>query len=152
MKQKAIIFDLDGTLCNTDHRQHFVQGEYKKKDFDKFYENMHLDPPHAWCVNLVHLYYNAGYKIFFCSGRPDNYREKTEVWIHQHTLLRLSEYVLMMRPAGNYGDDRIIKEAMYRTGIEPEYMVEVVIDDRQKVVDMWRAIGLTCLQCAPGDF
>jgi len=27
-----------------------------------------------------------------------------------------------------------------------------VIDDRQVVVDFWRAEGLTCLQCAPGDF
>ena len=27
-----------------------------------------------------------------------------------------------------------------------------VADDRQKVVDMWREIGLTCFQVAPGDF
>jgi hypothetical protein len=26
------------------------------------------------------------------------------------------------------------------------------VDDRQKVVDMWRAEGLTCFQVAPGDF
>ena len=27
-----------------------------------------------------------------------------------------------------------------------------VVDDRQKVVDMWRENGLTCFQVAPGDF
>ena len=27
-----------------------------------------------------------------------------------------------------------------------------VFDDRQKVVDMWRSHGLTCMQVAPGDF
>jgi hypothetical protein len=26
------------------------------------------------------------------------------------------------------------------------------VDDRQKVVDMWRANGLTCLQVAEGNF
>ena len=30
--------------------------------------------------------------------------------------------------------------------------VEMVFDDRQKVVDMWREIGLTCMQVAPGNF
>ena len=30
--------------------------------------------------------------------------------------------------------------------------VLMTVDDRQRVVDMWRAEGLTCLQVAPGDF
>ena len=28
----------------------------------------------------------------------------------------------------------------------------MVVDDRQKVVDMWRDLGLTVFQVAPGDF
>ena len=30
--------------------------------------------------------------------------------------------------------------------------VYLVVDDRQKVVDMWRNLGLTVFQVAPGDF
>jgi hypothetical protein len=30
--------------------------------------------------------------------------------------------------------------------------VVCVFDDRQKVVDMWRDMGLTCMQVAPGNF
>ena len=30
--------------------------------------------------------------------------------------------------------------------------VFMTVDDRQKVVDMWRENGLTCFQVAPGDF
>ena len=26
------------------------------------------------------------------------------------------------------------------------------VDDRQSVVDMWRANGITCLQCQKGDY
>ena len=28
----------------------------------------------------------------------------------------------------------------------------IIFDDRQSVVDMWRARGLTCFQVAKGDF
>ncbi|WP_442934833.1 phosphatase domain-containing protein [Nitrincola sp. A-D6] len=28
----------------------------------------------------------------------------------------------------------------------------LVLDDRDSVVNQWRTLGLTCLQCAPGDF
>jgi hypothetical protein len=27
-----------------------------------------------------------------------------------------------------------------------------VVEDRSRVVEMWRSEGLTCLQCAPGEF
>jgi DNA transposition AAA+ family ATPase len=32
------------------------------------------------------------------------------------------------------------------------YNVRFAIDDRDRVVDAWRDLGLVCLQCAPGDF
>ncbi len=27
-----------------------------------------------------------------------------------------------------------------------------VVEDRSRVVEMWRSEGLVCLQCAPGEF
>ena len=30
--------------------------------------------------------------------------------------------------------------------------IDIVFDDRNKVVDMWRARGTTCVQVAEGDF
>ena len=152
MKLKGIIFDLDGTLCNADHRRHHVEGDYKKKDFETFYEKMHLDTPNMWCANMVKLYYKAGYQIYFCTGRPEEYREKTTMWLFDHLKLLEGEYKLLMRHTGNYTDDRLVKVTMYTTVIEPECDVELVIDDRSKVVKIWRELGLTCLQCYPGDF
>jgi FMN phosphatase YigB (HAD superfamily) len=150
MKPRAIIVDLDGTLCNTDHRQHFVQGNYGKKDFGKFYKNMHLDPPNEWCVTLVKIYSFFNCEIIFCSGRPEEYREQTVRWLERNIMGQ--PYKIYMRETGNYEDDVILKERLYRTHIEPKYDVEFVVDDRKKVVDMWRRIGLVCLQCAPGEF
>jgi hypothetical protein len=30
--------------------------------------------------------------------------------------------------------------------------VLIVVEDRNRVVQMWREEGLVCLQCAPGEF
>jgi hypothetical protein len=44
------------------------------------------------------------------------------------------------------------QEYIYENLIKPEYNVLCTIDDRQRVVDMWRSIGLTCLQVDYGNF
>ena len=38
------------------------------------------------------------------------------------------------------------------TGIRDRWRVVGVFDDRQQVVRMWRALGLTVFQVAEGDF
>ncbi|PPK92349.1 hypothetical protein CLV92_11595 [Kineococcus xinjiangensis] len=45
-----------------------------------------------------------------------------------------------------------MKVQLYRKHIEPGCDVLAVFDDRQSVVDAWRAIGLTVFQVAPGKF
>jgi predicted secreted acid phosphatase len=151
MKQKAIIVDLDGTLCNTDHRQHFMQTN--PKNWKSFYNALPMDKPHEWCVQLIDAMRMSCVDIIFVSGRPDTYREVTEGWLHDWGLsLAIAPYPLFMRKALDYRKDSVVKEEIYRTHIEPSYDVLFCVDDRQQVVDMWRSIGLTCLQCAKGDF
>jgi hypothetical protein len=57
-----------------------------------------------------------------------------------------------MRKYGDFRQDSIVKQEIYEQLIAPDYDILCVLDDRQQVVDMWREIGLTCLQVAPGDF
>jgi hypothetical protein len=47
--------------------------------------------------------------------------------------------------------DEILKKQMLDDHVDIDD-VFCVVDDRQKVVDMWREIGLTCFQVAPGNF
>ncbi len=58
-----------------------------------------------------------------------------------------------MRPAGNTEDDRIIKRR-YWDELDPvsRQCVFAIFDDRDKVVKMWRELGVACFQVAPGDF
>lgn len=146
MKQKAIIVDLDGTLCDTRHRQHHMAAE--KKNWMAFYEGISQDEPNQWCLELVRaMAYRC--EIVFVSGRPDTYREITEAWLKPH--LGLPQY-LYMRREGDFRKDSVVKEEIYRRDIEPKHEILFCIDDRQQVVDAWRELGLVCLQCAKGDF
>lgn len=57
-----------------------------------------------------------------------------------------------MRPAGDHRRDAIVKRELFDLHIRHQYRVTHVLDDRTQVVQMWRALGLTCLQVADGDF
>jgi len=45
-----------------------------------------------------------------------------------------------------------LPKEIYEENIKGRYEVLFVLDDRNRVVDFWRSIGLICLQVAPGDF
>ena len=47
--------------------------------------------------------------------------------------------------------DEILKKKMLDKFVDIDDVL-FVVDDRNKVVDMWRDLGLTVLQPAPGDF
>ena len=59
-----------------------------------------------------------------------------------------------MRPhkTMNFVPDEILKKHMLDNAPFHIDDVFLVVDDRQKVVDMWRDLGLTVFQVAPGDF
>ena len=87
------------------------------------------------------------YDIVYCSGRSEDARAATEQWLRTYDL----SGPLYMRAEGDIRRDSVVKrELLDRIG--EFYDVQAAIDDRQQVVDMWRAAGLLCLQVAPGDF
>jgi hypothetical protein len=57
-----------------------------------------------------------------------------------------------MRPAGDMRKDAIVKRELFDRHVRDRYDVTCILDDRSQVVDMWRSLGLTCLQVAPGEF
>lgn len=153
---KVVICDLDGTLCNIEHRLHHVREG--KKDWGKFFQGIPNDVPHEWCVNILKGLVDK-YKIVYCSGRSEDEREKTESWLAENGLNAfydrdhtLHQVPLYMRKAKDSRKDSIVKEIILDFEILTRYVPVFMIDDRQQVVDMWRSRGYTCLQCAPGNF
>lgn len=152
--QPAVILDLDGTLCDVTHRRVYVENT-DKKDWNRFFEGIPHDKPDQAVTLLYDMIYTYSrtiepLDIIFVSGRPQQYRAVTEQWLKQH---QFSEYfVLFMRPFNNNDDDSIVKINIYNKYIKPWFDVKFVVDDRNRVVNAWRAAGLKCFQVEEGNF
>jgi predicted kinase len=143
---RAVIFDIDGTLSDPTHRLHHVTGD--NRNWDAFFGEMGADPIHEPIRKLLYSLGRHTDIILICTGRPENYREATETWLTNKGIFRNKLY---MRPAGDTRQDHIVKAEMLAAIRADGYEPWLVIDDRPSVVAMWRANGLTCLQCRDWD-
>jgi hypothetical protein len=139
-----VIADLDGTLALVEHRRHHISGG--RRNWQAFFEACDRDLPNPPVVETLLALDRAGHRIEIWSGRSDQVRAKTERWLEGHGLGR---FPLRMRRAGDNTPDDILKQGWLQALDAPP---DMVLDDRQKVVDMWRRNGIVCLQVAPGDF
>lgn len=150
IKHPAIIVDLDGTLCNIDHRLHFIKSE-GKKDWKGFFGSIIYDRVNIWCLTIINKF-KKDHLIIFCSGRPSDYEQITLTWINNYFESGRDYDKLYMRERNDYRNDFLIKQIIYRFNIKPQYNVLFCLDDRERVVEMYRNEGLTVLACAKGDF
>lgn len=136
-KRLAVIVDIDGTIAEKGDRHPF--------DWARVGEDTVIGP----IRELVKIFEMFGWAILFVSGRSDECMDETDAWLEDNDL----DYEwLFMRDVGDYRPDEVVKREFYERDIEPEYDVKYVLDDRNKVVKMWRDLGLTVLQVAEGDF
>lgn len=91
----------------------------------------------------------VGYKIIYVSGLDECCRDLTQRWLDH---MPLPDGPLYMRPPGSYEKDTKVKADLFWEHIEPKWDVVLTLDDRDAVVEMWRAMVLKCLQVQPGDF
>jgi len=137
MKPIAIIVDIDGTLAHMNDRSPYDPTKYHEDTVDDVIKD------------IVSTYYESGMKIIICSGRHDTYRVVTSDWLSKNGI-KYDE--LFMRKTDDNRNDAIIKSEIYKELIEPNYDIQFILDDRNRVVNMWRSLGLKCLQVADGDF
>ena len=167
--KNTVIFDLDGTLANIDVRRDKSLKPNGKLDWDIFASPtsvMDWDTPNKPVVKMAQLFHNDGFRIVIFSGRNDRSFHATRDWLKIHNVPFV---LLVMRPDkfkddswpvadGNpatfdmrFMPDEILKKKMLDTFVDIDD-VFLVVDDRDKVVKMWRDLGLNTFQVAPGDF
>jgi hypothetical protein len=174
MNKKTVIFDLDGTLAIIEKRRIKAGSPTgnkpvkSKMNWDVFFdaENIKLDEPNHPVIKLAQMFHNDGFKIVIFSGRNDRSFHTTKDWLKLHNV---PFDLLVMRPDKFKSDswpiadgnpatpdmrwmpDEILKKKMLDTFVDIND-VFLVVDDRDKVVKMWRDLGLNTFQVAPGDF
>lgn len=151
---KLVLCDLDGTLADCEHRQHYVRGEGKKQ-WGKFFNDMHLDPVNEKLNHILRLLdLDGDVKIIFVTARPNTYEEKTVQWLEDRAGWQPHEYDIYMRDRKDMRKDSIVKADILKL-IKVEYPdseILCVFDDRKQVVEMWREENILTLQVADHDF
>lgn len=139
-KDEAIIVDVDGTLAH-------IGGDNPRNPYDA---SRAMEDTLDDAVSIITaMAYSHGYKVIILTGRTAAHRQVTEEWLEANGV----EYdELYTRADGDKRQDSIVKEELYHTHVAPRYKVKFVLDDRDQVVEMWRSIGLKCLQVQPGAF
>ena len=150
MTVKCIIFDIDGTLANIEHRRHWVA--HKPKNWPAFNRGMVHDTTHDDIVWLLKTLHAAGCTILVASGRGEENRTVTENWLNTVAGIAGLYKRLYMRAEQDYRADDIVKSEILDQIIADGFHPDMVFDDRNRVCDMWRERGIRCLQVAPGDF
>lgn len=137
--EKVVICDLDGTLCDCEHRRHFLQSD--PKNWKGFFDALSDDTVREDVLSAVLKLEEEGNKVIFVSARPENYREQTEVWLER--ILQGYELgtALIMRNAGDRRPDTEVKNEIYERYLKKMDIVKV-FDDRPSVIAMWREKGL----------
>jgi len=128
---KAIIVDLDGTIAEISHRNPY--------DASKCLD----DGVNEHVLKTVLLYRNSGTKVIFLSGRDSAFRALTLEWLNTYVS---GDFELFMRPQGNVEKDSIIKRNIFNQEIKDKYFVELVMDDRHQVCELWYELGLPLMR------
>ena len=144
--QKVVIFDLDGTLADCQHREHYIKES--PKNWDMFYSECDKDTVIESTASIFRLLKRNGYKVDILTGRRDTEHTKTMKWLMDNDLL---PHTLRMRPARQWCKDTQLKQEW----LDKYYSIDEIkgwFEDRKQVVDMVRSNGITCYQVADGDF
>lgn len=139
-----VVFDLDGTLALTEHREHFLKRE--PKDWRGFYAACDGDQPCGPLIQTAMSYVCDGHRVEIWSGRSAEVEDKTREWLLIHGL---ADVPIRMRPDGDHQPDTKLKKAWLDSA---DRRPDLVFEDRASMVAMWRAEGIVCAQVAPGDF
>ncbi|MFC9247502.1 hypothetical protein ACFT7S_26900 [Streptomyces sp. NPDC057136] len=133
------VFDLDGTLADTAHRQHFLEGA--RRNWEAFFSAAVDDPPLEVGVRLA-LAGAQDCEIVYLTGRPERCRRDTLAWL---ALQGLPEGRVYMRRNGDRRPARRTKlEILKRLGRERD--VRVLVDDDELVCDAAETAGFTVVR------
>lgn len=177
--ESVVVCDLDGTLCDIEHRRHFVRPPLTnvqettvmgsvvlsapplkfKKNWPAFMAAIKDDTVKEPCAKLLRAMAWSNCGIVYASGRSDNERTATVDWLKKNDLMKFAsmkngviEPTLYMRGRHDSRRDDIVKEIILDFEILTKYTPVFMIDDRDQVVAMWRKRGFTCLQIDCGNF
>jgi hydroxymethylpyrimidine pyrophosphatase-like HAD family hydrolase len=143
-----VVFDIDGTLANIEHRLDYVRSKPKNwKAFDAGIPNDKVNEPVAEVFDAMAMH---NHDIVLASGRNERSRLATESWLRKNEMIGYDR--LYMRKADDFRSDDIVKQEILDQ-IIADYgkKPDMVFDDRPRVVRMWRDNGIFVFNVYQGE-
>jgi len=136
---KALICDIDGTIA--------LRSERDPHDLSCVEQDTVNRPVLDALLRLA----EGGTKIIFLTGRSRVCEDATYRWLRRN-IPAYFPWELYMRAASDDWPDQFMKSDLFDRYVRGRFDVKWVLDDRDKVVHLWRGLGLTCFQVADGAF
>ncbi|MFE2148881.1 AAA family ATPase [Streptomyces lavendulae] len=134
----AVMCDIDGTLALTGDRHVY--------DFTRCGLDL-LNEPVRYALDAFKQAGND--TVVLLSGRSEDHRAETQEWLARH---EVPYDELWMRASGDQRRDDVVKAELFDAHVRHRYNVRVSLDDRDRVVAVWRRMGLPTWQVNYGDF
>jgi hypothetical protein len=137
-------FDLDGTLCNNEHRAYLVQGP--DKDWEGFFQLCHNDFPIRPMCAIATALFNAGHMVSFWSGRPESSNDKTRHWLVKHLGEWTNVCTLLTRRDNDLRSGIQIREDFLRFE-----RPDLVFEDNEQIIGFLNRLGVSTLHVSKGE-
>ena len=134
-----VVFDIDGTIANIDHRLDYVRT--KPKNWSAVKAGISNDAVNPHVAATFFALDDAGHDVIFATGRSEDTRDATVAWLDANGFWRPSRH-LYMRKSGDHRSDVIVKREIFHQitrawGRKPD----MAFEDRPRVVRMLREEG-----------
>ncbi|WP_406404829.1 AAA family ATPase [Streptomyces sp. NBC_00879] len=134
----AVMCDIDGTLA--------IRGDRFPYDFTRCDEDL----LNVSVRGALRSFRRADSDVIvLLSGRGEEHRERTEAWLRRH---EVPYDELWMRAVGDGRRDDVVKAELFDRHVRHRFAVRVSLDDRDRVVAVWRRMGLPTWQVNYGNF
>lgn len=134
----AVICDIDGTVAH-------MQGRRGAFDWDR----VNVDVVDEKIREVLNVFKTANYEIIMVTGRDGISKDMTRQWLKDN---KIPFDALFTKPENDFRKDTITKTEIYNDHIKGKFNVLCAFDDRKQAVDLWRSLGVKCMQVEDGDF
>lgn len=144
--RRAILCDMDGTLCDVTSIRHYVTGE--RKNFAAFHEASRFCPTRPEVERIVRAAHRQGIAVVIVTARDARFERATTDFLVRNDI---PFDALFMRPWGDQRRVTVVKEEIFHAITAAGSRPIMAIDDREDVAAVWRWHGVATMVVASDD-
>jgi len=143
----AAIVDVDGVISDGWHRQHHLDGE--NKDWDRFFSDVHADPPIQSLLELLAMV-DRDVAVILLTARPHWVRQMTLDWLAENAVRW--DLLAMRGESDAHIPAREFKRATVSQLRDRGFELKVALEDDPGNVAMFNEEGVPCVYIHSGYY